>query len=61
MAMKNVVITGGGKAGRPIVRDLLEHGYRVLNADLVAAGALAASNAPTARKLILREEAEQQG
>ncbi|MSP96856.1 MAG: NAD(P)-dependent oxidoreductase [Betaproteobacteria bacterium] len=36
--MKNVVVTGGsGKAGRAIVRELLEHGYLVLNADLVPA------------------------
>lgn len=35
--MKNeqVVVTGGsGKAGRAVVRDLVEHGYRVLNIDL---------------------------
>lgn len=33
--MKNVVVTGGsGKAGRALVRELLEHGYRVLNVDL---------------------------
>ena len=32
---KKIVVTGGsGKAGRAIVRDLLEHGYEVLNADL---------------------------
>ena len=36
--MKNVVVTGGsGKAGRAIVRELLEHGHRVLNADLLPA------------------------
>jgi len=30
-----VAVTGGsGKAGRAIVRDLLEHGYDVLNIDL---------------------------
>jgi nucleoside-diphosphate-sugar epimerase len=30
-----VVVTGGsGKAGRAVVRDLLDHGYDVLNADL---------------------------
>lgn len=34
--MKNVVVTGGsGKAGRAVVRDLLEHGYDVLNVDIV--------------------------
>jgi nucleoside-diphosphate-sugar epimerase len=31
-----VAVTGGsGKAGRAVVRDLLEHGHRVLNVDLV--------------------------
>lgn len=34
--MKSIVVTGGsGKAGRAVVRDLLEHGYNVLNADIV--------------------------
>ncbi|MBI1394973.1 MAG: NAD-dependent epimerase/dehydratase family protein [Betaproteobacteria bacterium] len=34
--MKNVVVTGGsGKAGRAVVRELVEHGYRVVNVDLV--------------------------
>src|SRR5260221_10309642 len=34
--MKQVVVTGGsGKAGRAVVRDLVEHGYDVLNVDLV--------------------------
>jgi nucleoside-diphosphate-sugar epimerase len=33
--MKRVVVTGSsGKAGRAIVRDLLEHGYEVLGVDL---------------------------
>ncbi len=33
--MKNVVVTGGsGKAGRAVVRDLIEHGYNVLNVDV---------------------------
>jgi nucleoside-diphosphate-sugar epimerase len=32
--MKRIVVTGGsGKAGRAIVRDLVEHGYDVLNVD----------------------------
>lgn len=32
----NVVVTGGsGKAGRAVVRDLVEHGHTVLNVDLV--------------------------
>lgn len=35
--MKRIVVTGGsGKAGRAVVRDLLDHGYDVLNVDLVA-------------------------
>jgi nucleoside-diphosphate-sugar epimerase len=34
--MKRIVVTGGsGKAGRAVVRDLLEHGYEVLNVDIV--------------------------
>ncbi len=34
--MKKIVVTGGsGKAGRAVVRDLVEHGYEVLNVDLV--------------------------
>ena len=33
--MSRVVVTGGaGKAGRAVVRDLLEHGYDVVNVDL---------------------------
>ena len=33
--MKKIVVTGGsGKAGRAVVRDLVEHGYEVLNVDL---------------------------
>lgn len=36
MAKQKVVVTGGsGKAGRAVVRDLLDHGYDVLNVDLV--------------------------
>jgi nucleoside-diphosphate-sugar epimerase len=32
--VKNIVVTGGsGKAGRAVVRDLVEHGYEVLNVD----------------------------
>ncbi|MDA7963643.1 NAD(P)-dependent oxidoreductase [Ruegeria sp.] len=32
--MKNVLVTGGsGKAGRAVCRDLVEHGYNVLNVD----------------------------
>ena len=34
--MKNVVVTGGsGKAGRAAIRELLAHGWQVLNVDLV--------------------------
>jgi len=34
--MKSVVVTGGsGKAGRAVIRDLVAHGYRVMNVDLV--------------------------
>ncbi len=34
--MKRVVVTGGsGKAGRAVVRDLVEHGYDVLNVDVL--------------------------
>ena len=35
--MRDIVVTGGsGKAGRAVIRDLLDHGYRVLNVDTVA-------------------------
>jgi nucleoside-diphosphate-sugar epimerase len=34
--VSRIVVTGGsGKAGRPVVRDLLEHGHEVLNVDRV--------------------------
>jgi nucleoside-diphosphate-sugar epimerase len=34
--LERIVVTGGsGKAGRAVVRDLLEHGYEVLNVDRV--------------------------
>jgi nucleoside-diphosphate-sugar epimerase len=34
--MTKIVVTGGsGKAGRAVIRDLLEHGYEVLNVDLL--------------------------
>jgi nucleoside-diphosphate-sugar epimerase len=37
--MKRVLVTGGsGKAGRACVRDLLEHGYEVINVDAVRPG-----------------------
>jgi nucleoside-diphosphate-sugar epimerase len=35
-SIKKVVVTGGsGKAGRAVVRDLVDHGYQVINVDLV--------------------------
>ena len=35
--MNSVVVTGGsGKAGRAVIRDLLEHGYAVMNVDISA-------------------------
>ena len=35
--MKRIVVTGGsGKLGRACVQDLIEHGYDVINADIVA-------------------------
>ena len=34
--MARIAVTGGsGKAGRAVVRDLLEHGHQVLNVDRV--------------------------
>lgn len=34
--MKNVVVTGAsGKAGRAVISDLVEHGYGVVNVDLL--------------------------
>ncbi|HUH84316.1 MAG TPA: NAD(P)-dependent oxidoreductase [Stellaceae bacterium] len=34
--MTSVVVTGGsGKAGRAVIRELVEHGHRVMNVDLV--------------------------
>jgi nucleoside-diphosphate-sugar epimerase len=45
--MAEIVVTGGsGKAGRAVVRDLLEHGYDVLNVDRVPSPAGAGSTAP---------------
>jgi nucleoside-diphosphate-sugar epimerase len=42
-AAKRVVVTGGsGKAGKWVVRDLVEHGYSVLNLDLRAGADLPA-------------------
>src|SRR5437763_4055362 len=35
--MKRVVVTGGsGKAGRAVIKELVEHGYDVMNVDLLA-------------------------
>jgi nucleoside-diphosphate-sugar epimerase len=35
--MKSVIVTGGsGKAGRAAIRELLKHGYQVMNVDTVA-------------------------
>jgi nucleoside-diphosphate-sugar epimerase len=35
--MKNIVVTGGsGKAGRVVIKELMDHGYHVLNADIAA-------------------------
>jgi nucleoside-diphosphate-sugar epimerase len=37
--MTQIVVTGGsGKAGRAVVHDLVEHGYDVVNVDVVQAG-----------------------
>jgi nucleoside-diphosphate-sugar epimerase len=37
--MRSVVVTGGsGKAGRAAIRELLEHGYTVMNVDVVPPG-----------------------
>lgn len=34
--MRSVVVTGGsGKAGRAVIRELMQHGYAVMNVDLV--------------------------
>ncbi len=41
--MTKVVVTGGsGKAGRAVVRDLVDHGYDVLNVDVAAPAELIA-------------------
>ena len=33
--MRKIIVTGGsGKAGRLVVRELVEHGYQVMNLDL---------------------------
>src|SRR6266704_6769317 len=34
--MKKIIVTGGsGKAGRAVIKDLLEHDYEVMNVDLL--------------------------
>jgi nucleoside-diphosphate-sugar epimerase len=49
-----IVVTGGsGKAGRAVVRDLLEHGHEVLNVDLVPS---AESSSPASRAPFLRAD-----
>src|SRR5579875_1654181 len=49
-----VIVTGGsGKAGRGVVRDLLEHDYEVLNVDLVASRE---SSAPDSEVPLLRAD-----
>jgi len=36
MSIKKIVVTGGsGKAGRAVVRDLVAHGYEVINVDIL--------------------------
>jgi nucleoside-diphosphate-sugar epimerase len=44
--MKVVVTGGSGKAGRAVVRDLLEHGHDVLNADLVPSAESSTPDSP---------------
>ena len=42
-----IVVTGGsGKAGRAVVRDLLEHGHEVLNVDLVTSAESSSPDSP---------------
>ena len=42
MTNKSVVVTGGsGKAGRAVIRELLAHGYAVMNVDLATRRAIA--------------------
>lgn len=54
--MKRIVVTGGsGKAGRAVVRHLVEHGYEVLNVDLSVPREVALSDY---RKLDLTEQGQ---
>ena len=53
--MSRVVVTGGaGKAGRAVVRDLLEHGYDVVNVDLLRDSKLTEQQQPGRRSDGLR-------
>ncbi len=46
-AMTKIAVTGGsGKAGRAVVRDLLEHGHQVLNIDRVPSPESQAPDSP---------------
>ncbi len=45
--MTKIAVTGGsGKAGRAVVRDLLEHGHEVLNVDVVASADSCSPDSP---------------
>src|SRR5512132_4245569 len=45
--MTKIAVTGGsGKAGRAVVRDLLEHGHEVLNVDVVASADSSSPDSP---------------
>jgi nucleoside-diphosphate-sugar epimerase len=45
--MSRIAVTGGsGKAGRAVVRDLLEHGHEVLNVDLVPSAESSGPDSP---------------
>src|SRR5215212_5076873 len=45
--MTRIVVTGGsGKAGRAVVRDLLEHGHQVLNVDRVPSATSSTADSP---------------
>jgi nucleoside-diphosphate-sugar epimerase len=45
--MANIVVTGGsGKAGRAVVRDLLEHGHQVVNVDRVPSAESSSPDSP---------------